>query len=99
MPSDLHQMENLFNRLKRLHADIDLCAAIVQNPMVVTDDQLTEWVNDIAHPLSQSFGDIIADIVGFYLNLEECKWCGEKHPGGPEYCKDNKENTPCTIPS
>jgi hypothetical protein len=84
--NDLAKLEELFNRFEKLQSRVGSLAAVVQNPMVVSDEELLNW-RGMAVPQLIEFNQLIADVLNFYRNLPSCPWCGMRHPGGPEYCQ------------
>jgi hypothetical protein len=85
--NDLAKLEELFNRFKILQSRVGSLAAIVQNPMVVNDEELLNWKQEMAVPQLIEFNQLITDVLNFYRGLPSCLWCGMRHPGGPEYCQ------------
>lgn len=83
---DLERLEKLFNRFKQL--DVQNLAAIVQNPMSISDEDLNNWIVNQVAPVREDFDRLITDVVLYYSKLKPCSWCGERHPGGPENCQN-----------
>jgi hypothetical protein len=86
--SNEQDLEKLFNRFKQLQAKCGSLAGIVQNVMVISESELTNWVLTQALPLRNNLTQLISDVVTFYNNVPKCSWCGERHIGGPEYCRN-----------